>query len=165
MRSAILIAGIVAGMLGASPAPGQVVSSPPVDVPDSAAARIVVVRVVQDLSWRIAAGVFATEERPWRITVPDSTVPVWRAVRSGLYTVLHGRPMASTDTESQYIRLSPIVVRGDSLLTSYTVGTMRRCRGKWTRSETRLDLIAIRDNGSWMVPVNGYTAIIDGLGC
>ncbi len=73
--------------------------------------------------------------------------------------------MAPADTEAEYIGLSPIVVRGDSLFTSYTVGTMRRCRGKWTRSETSLDLIAVRGNGSWMVPVNGYTAIDDGLGC
>ena len=87
---------------------------------------------------------------PWRITLPDTLAPTWRALHHALVRVLNARPLTSADTIHAFLVVTDVTVREHALSASLGVGLAWRCpNGTWMASSTGYRVYARRVRGQW----------------
>ena len=116
---------------------------------DSVAIQVVAQGAIQELAAQIAEGGLAAGARPWRIVIRDSMVPAWQAVRSGLFTILHGRPATPADGAAETLIFGLMGLKGDSLFGAVTIGSTRWCGVRWATSGTTKTIVSVQRDGRW----------------
>lgn len=163
MRS-ISIAGFCLLLLGTSPAHAQRPSAASAGVADTAVVRLLSPGLIRGLDNSIARLLFDSTPTPWSISIPDSTSSVWRDLSSSLFSLLRAREIAPTDTAHRYLDISPVVMKGDTLVARFSVGSRWRCPdGKWTGHSTGYELTAVRHGSSWEYPKTRPVLYGDGM--
>lgn len=134
-------------------------------VADTTAVRPVSVGVVRELDPSLARVLFDRTPRPWRIVVPDTTSPAWRALEAGLYELLRARRTRPGDDTESFLRIDPPAVRGDTLVAYFTIGGRFRCGDTWQGSYTGYEVKAVRYGGSWDAPRTEAVLFGDSVPC
>ena len=97
------------------------------EMTDSTIARLVTSAVIGKLGLPLSGVVLDSANVPWRVSVPDSTVPIWRRVQDGLEILLRARPVTPADVSTQFLEISLYPMRGDTLDFHFTIGERWRC--------------------------------------
>lgn len=117
------------------PAPGLATDS---------ASVVLVMRAVNErlASWAAVASV-SDSAKAWVIQTPSGGGPVWDRARGWLAATLRARaPQSERESPQHFIKITSAVVRGDSLVASFSLGstypdrgispsTVYRVRAKW----------------------------------
>jgi len=156
------------------PVSGQGLPTPSRTPADADEVQVVAAFAIDRLSTEIATAMLASEVSPWKIEIPDSTSTAWRQVQAGLYAVLHGRPVAASDSFYRLISFDKITVRGDSLFASFTTAWLMYCPvsptlvaplgGGWAGGSSTVRVVSRRMSGYWMPAVERGGEVTDG-GC
>lgn len=137
-----------------------------VAVSDSDAIAVVVQSLVGRMTTDARAKRALTRPEAIRIDVPDSTAVTWLAARREIYAALNGRPVQRTDIKYTWIILAPIMVRGDSLFTSWTAASSHLCAdNSWTSTGAVSRVTSVRRDGHWQPATVKVAEDFDGLWC
>ena len=131
---------------------------------DSSAVRVIAASALQVLAADSRIPMLSGAQSPWRITI-DSSSQEWRTAASRIHLLLSSRPPVATDTLIEFLTFGPIQIRGDSLFTSFDIGSTRRCPGNSRSATTSAhhSIVAFRQAGSWIGAKTLEVVIGDGF--
>jgi hypothetical protein len=140
-------------LLSASPIQAQARSTADAGVADTTVVRLLSPGLIRGLDDSIARLLFDSTAEPWTISVPDSTSAAWRALASGLSSLLHARAIAHGDSVQNFLDIAPVSMNNDTLVAHFSVGLRWRCpAGEWAAGSTHYELTAVRHGTSWEYP-------------
>ncbi len=133
---------------------------------DSAVARMVMAAAFGTLGHSLArAALDSTSVSAWEIRTPTDAPELWDAFRAHLLRSVRGRALTAMDTVRSTISIGPIIVRNDSLLAEFTVGSAWRCPDGWKGSDTMYEVRAQRYGTSWTGTRTEVVGHSTSLGC
>lgn len=127
-------------------------------VSDTAVMRLVFTGVFERLAEDAAAAALDSTRQPaWQFSVPDSLARHWSALESHMLRVVGGRPRTNTDDSYSWLSITRVMMRADTLVAEYSIGSQWRCQSEWKGHAVAYELTAVRVGQYWSGPV---TAVV-----